>query len=103
VHIGPAAERANTDAEAQRVVHSTDDEAGCFRCFFAANYQPTTTRVPPKSSLADPAGERRNSQLVAVPRLFSAVSGVGADRVGDPTGSGSRRATFSISHPTTIS
>jgi hypothetical protein len=46
-----------------------------FAVFFAANYQPTTTRVPPKSSLADSAGERRNSQLVAVPRLFSAVSG----------------------------
>jgi hypothetical protein len=70
--------------------------------FFAANYQPATGRVPRKSSLADYAGERRNS-LLADPPLFSTVSGAGADREGGPTGHGSRRATFSISHPATIS
>jgi hypothetical protein len=70
---------------------------------FAANYQPATSRVPRKSSLADYAGERRNSRLLADPPLFSTVSGAGADREGGPTGHGSRRATFSISHPATIS
>jgi hypothetical protein len=42
-----------------------------------ANYQPAMARVPWKSSLTASAGGRRNSQLMAVPRLFS------ADRVGD--------------------
>jgi len=70
LQVGAATGRVSVRAQskaAQRV--------WLFLLFFVAIYQPSTSRPPRKSSVADGFGDAKNSEMSAVLPLFFAVCG----------------------------